>query len=886
MAEMDSSHQSYRDPYKSEVTHIQWTDAEMRSKVLSNVTYSLHLNLAKGTHYTGRITITFDCLSVPNLLWLDFTSEALYSFSINSTPCVPVWEHSHLHLPDLHLGPNTVSLLFTNTYSRDGTGIHHFTDPADGEEYIYTQFEAPYAHLAFPCFDQPDLKAVLELTVTAPAEWKVIGNESGETHPWERSSSLIDSIFPSGEYKLHVFRPTKRISTYLFAVCAGPYAEWKMEENEAGVPLGLYCRQSLAKYCTPERIFRWTVNGFLFYTRFFGVDYPFGKYDQVYAPEFKFGAMENVGCVTYRDDYVFRDEPSPVLLAGVCNTFLHEMAHMWFGNLVTMKWWEDLWLNESFATYISHVCQDRQLHSEFPTVWNNFLTRKGRGYSADQLSTTHPISVRINHTGETETIFDGISYSKGSSVLKQLHYLLGNDVFTSSLQEYIQSNLYKNTTYQDLISVISKHAKNAKIEVDVESWSDMWVKAAGLNQIEASFEAKNGKISRFVIRQSAVLAQFPTLRTHKILVELYDEEMRAMWSGPLVVQAREETEFKELVGKKTPSCVILNAEDHGFVKVVVDPVSLPFLQTHLTSLPSSLTKQVTLRAIWDMVRDTRFSGVQFIDLVVNIVKQETDLTICNYLLELAVAAIGDYLPQGMVKKTYASKVFEAVVGRMNRSQSSQETILFQKRLLSLLCHPCDILRAKDWLVTGTTGIPHFSLGQTDRWRILAAYSSLSPSAFPLISQELLSDNTSSGRNFALMCEASLPIPTLKDTIWKRITHEASKYSNYELEYLTRGFNHWSQGWLTQPYCEVYADMVGEVVSRVEKELGRIVVTGLIPSYAEDERVLAVLEELLPKIPRERVDLVRKFREEIDILKRVSQGKLLSYRHIYSLSIVG
>lgn len=872
----------FSDPFRAEIAHIQEEDAKGRFALVSNLSYTLVLNLAKGSRYSGRATITFDCSAAAPQLWLDFTADQILYFAVNRESSQPRWERSKLHLPALVEGQNSVIVHFTNSYGHDGTGIHHFTDVADGEEYVYTQFESPYAHLAFPCFDQPDLKATLDLTVVAPASWKVIANERGEIQEWHRTSSLLDDILPDGQYKQHVFRQTKRISTYLFAVCAGPYAEWRNDSNDSGVPLGLYCRKSLERYCNPDRIFRWTINGFQFYSQFFGVPYPFNKYDQVYVPEFKFGAMENVGCVTYRDEYVFRDQPSAVMLARVCNTFLHEMAHMWFGNLVTMKWWEDLWLNESFATYISHVCQARQLQSEFPNVWNDFLSGKGWGYNTDQLSTTHPISVKVNHTGETETNFDGISYSKGSSVLKQLHYIIGDDVLKSSLQEYIQTNQYKNTVYQDLISIISKHAKKAGVPVDVDHWSDLWVKTAGLNQLEASFQTANGKITHFAIKQTAVSPQHATLRPHKILVELYSEDMSILWKGPLIVQPQAETVFADFVGSPAPSCVLLNAEDHDFAKIVVDPVSQPFLQTHISAIPSSLTKQVIIRAMWDMVRDSRYSGVEFIDLVVNLVKSETDLTICNYLLELSISAMTYYLPGGMAKKIYASKVFSVVIDRMKRASDETEAIIFQKKLLRLLLHPYDILRAKEWLLSGETGLPFFTLGQNDRWTILAAYSAISPLARELVAEEAKRDNTSAGHNFKLYCDGLYPDPTSKEEIWRQLTTETSKFSNYELEYMCSGFNHGSHIWLLHPYYYRYSEMVPRLLGAVDKELGRIVVTSLLPAFAEDEMVIKLIDEVLPIVPEDRVDVTRALKEERDDYMRLSKGRALSYKRLYEL----
>lgn len=865
---------------KAEAAHIIASDAQNRSHLLSSLTYKLTFFLAKGTRYACKAQISFLCKQENAPIWLDFTGEEIHYFAVNGLLQAPLYQHSKLHLPGLFLGQNTVSVHYVNRYGHDSTGFHHFTDVADGQEYLFTQFEAAYAHTVFPCFDQPDLKAVLELCVIAPQEWRVIGNEPAISSNWTRNEGLLEAIMGESVCKQHNFQPTKPISTYLYAICAGPYVEYRHDSNDLGIPLGIYCRQSLAQDCDYERYFRWTLQGLHFYNEFFGVPYPFAKYDQVLVPEFESCAMENVGCVVYTDDYIYSDQPSAVMLADAADSFLHEMAHMWFGNLVTMQWWDDLWLNESFATYISQVCRSSYLSAEFPHIWNDFLSLKAWGYSTDQLVTTHPISLRVENTGETETNFDGISYSKGSSVLKQLHFILGDEVFRSAIREYIQRNQYGNTVFDDLISVISKHAKMANLGINIEEWAETWVKTAGLNQLQACFQAENGKITHFSILQSAVLPAHPTLRPHKLILELYGPHMSLIWNGPVHIHPQSETFFPQFTGLPAPICVLLNAEDHAFAKIMLDPVSLDYLQTHIYSIPCSLTKQVTIQAIWDMVRDCKYVSIDFVALVIKGIKQEKDIVICNYLLDLGNQAIEDYLPMGMAQEQWAGRVFKAVIERMRRTKTQEEVLILQDQLWGLLWHPRDIIAAKNWVLAGTTGIPYFKLGQTDRWMVLEAYATISELAKDLVSEELQRDNTSTGQNSALKCQGSYPDPCSKHSTYQKLTTQTSNFSNFQLQSLAQGFNCSRHTWLSTPYLSLYSQTVLGLIGTVDRELSRIVAEYLLPKYAEEEEVIGVIGELLREVPEERVDIVRELREQRDELGRRLKCRELAAKRIY------
>ena len=331
------------------------------------------------------------------------------------------------------------------TYSNTGEGLHRFVDPVDGEVYLYSQFETADAKRMFACFDQPDLKATFDIMVTAPLDWRVISNgATGHVHG-------------EGDAHAHTFVTTPRMSTYLVALIAGPYAHWSdtYSDEHGDIPLGLYCRKSLAEFMDDERLFTQTKQGFGFYHNNFGVPYAFGKYDQLFVPEFNAGAMENAGAVTFLEDYVFRSKVTRASYERRAETVLHEMAHMWFGDLVTMQWWDDLWLNESFATFASVLCQAEA--TEFTEAWTTFANvEKSWAYRQDQLPSTHPVAADIPDLAAVEVNFDGITYAKGASVLKQLVAYVGLEEFLAGLRDYFRDHAFGNATFGDLLGALEK----------------------------------------------------------------------------------------------------------------------------------------------------------------------------------------------------------------------------------------------------------------------------------------------------------------------------------------------------------------------------------------------------------------------------------------------
>jgi len=409
-------------------------------------------------------------------------------------------------------------------YVTDCQGVHYFHDQQDGTEYVYSELETNFCHIWFPCFDQPDLKARYELLAAVTQDWTVIStckNLPIVTPESEGYGKTIDyfglnkdsAMFQTfGASKFHVFQFEKSppISTYIYSVVAGPFVEFHPEPESVDpkVPMRVFCRKSLAKYLERQKEdwFRVTREGIRYYSEMFDTPYPFSKLDQVFAPDYNMGAMENVGCVLYRDQYVRRDEEwTQVRKENIYNTILHEISHMWFGNLVTMKWWDDLWLNESFANMISYMCQDEAKGLEDLTLsWNIFIDENFNGLATDQKDTSHPIATDCKTTSDAEDIFDGISYGKGASFLHQLVFFFGKDMLKEGLKTYFQKYSFKNTELKDFITEMEQAAKKMGLdkEINFVEWTDQWLKTPGCCEIKLDYSADDqGKITKIQVQQ-------------------------------------------------------------------------------------------------------------------------------------------------------------------------------------------------------------------------------------------------------------------------------------------------------------------------------------------------------------------------------------------------
>ena len=528
-------------------------------------------------------------------------------------------------------GEHELTVVAVCRYSRSGQGLHRFVDPVDDRTYLYTQFESSDARRVYGCFEQPDLKARFTLSVVAPQDWEVVSN-----------GHLLDRE-PAGEGFVRArFSETEPISTYLTAVVAGHYASVRSRYSAlAGeLPMALYCRRSLLEHLDADQIFAVTTDGFDVFETQFGYPYPFGKYDQVFVPEYNGGAMENVGCVTFRDEYLFRSRVTAASYSRRQDTILHELSHMWFGDLVTMRWWDDLWLKESFATWASNFAVS-ELAEDQTAVWARFLHGfKTNAYRGDQLPSTHPVAADIPDLEAVESNFDSITYAKGGSVLVQLVGYVGREAFLDGLRSYFAEHAFGNTSLADLLGSLQEASGR-----DLSAWSAQWLEQPGVNLLAAELAVADGRVTAATIRQTAH-PSWPTLRDHRLVLGLYRlVDGRLQREDRLEVEVRgAETDVAALVGREQPDLLLLNDEDLTYAKVRLDRRSTRTALDALPTLVDPLARAVVWQALWDACRDAELTAHAYVDLVLRGVSAESDATVVTNLLGQAALAVGSYTP--------------------------------------------------------------------------------------------------------------------------------------------------------------------------------------------------------------------------------------------------
>ncbi len=576
--------------------------------------YVLSLDLdTQAAEYAGHLRLSFHLASARLPLTLDFSGGCVRTLSVNGESCAVDHNGAFLTIPAgvLRMGGNTVEVAYTQAYDEGGAGLHRLTDDADGRVYVYSHFEPYDANRVFPCFDQPDIKGRFELTVTAPADWVVV------------SAVRERSVTADGDRKRWQFPVTPRISTYLFSLHGGPY---QVHEDRAGdIPLRLLTRRSMAAHVDADQWFGLMKTGFAWFQDYFAVPYPYDKYDSIVVPDFNIGAMENVGAVTYSEAYVSRGEPTRRDARRLADVVLHEMSHMWFGNLVTMPWWDGLWLKESFATYMAQKASDEA--AGFAEVWHAFcIEAKERARRADMAVTTHPVDVPVPDTRDAFAQFDAITYNKGASALAQLAHYVGADAFRDGVRAYLAGHAGGTATLADLVDALA-----AATDRPLDGWIDEWMQRSGMSTLRVRMTIDDGRIAAFAIEQQATDAQ-PTLRRHRIQVALYRSgpDGRLVADAPLpVTVAGPLTDVPDLVGRPAPDLVCPNAGDWGFAAFDPDPVTLSHLPARLGEVPEPLQRSLFLQALWDRLREGRLSIDDFLTVSVERLETDSDELVCR-----------------------------------------------------------------------------------------------------------------------------------------------------------------------------------------------------------------------------------------------------------------
>ncbi|MFD7085495.1 aminopeptidase N [Streptomyces sp. NPDC059918] len=821
-------------------TNLTREEAQQRAKLLTVDSYEVELDLSgaqEGGTYPSVTTVRFRSAEAGET-FIDLVAPAVHEVVLNgkSLDVAEVFRDARIALNHLAAGPNELRVVADCAYTNTGEGLHRFVDPVDEQAYLYTQFEVPDARRVFASFEQPDLKATFQFTVTAPEGWRVISNS-----PTPGAADVKDNVWR--------FAPTPRISTYITALIAGPYHSVHSSyegPNGQSVPLGIYCRPSLAEFLDADAIFDVTRQGFDWFQEKFAYDYPFAKYDQLFVPEFNAGAMENAGAVTIRDQYVFRSKVTDAAYEGRAETILHELAHMWFGDLVTMEWWNDLWLNESFATYTSVACQASAEGTKWPQAWTTFAnSMKTWAYRQDQLPSTHPIMADIRDLDDVLVNFDGITYAKGASVLKQLVAYVGTDAFFQGVQAYFKAHAFGNTRLSDLLGALEKTSGR-----DLTAWSKAWLETAGINVLRPRIEtAADGTITAFTVSQEAPALPAgakgePTLRPHRIAIGLYDLD-----GGKLVRTDRIEldidgelTEVAQLVGRARPAVVLLNDDDLSYAKVRLDEVSLENVTAHLGDFTESLPRALCWASAWDMTRDGELATRDYLALVLSGIGKESDIGVVQSLhrqVKLAVDLYADpaWREQGLATWT------EAALEHLRGAEPGSDHQLAWARAFAATARTEGQLTFLSALLDGAAEVEGLVVDTELRWAFLERLVSTGVLGDAAIDAELERDRTAAGERHAATARAARPTAEAKAEAWASLV-ESADLPNAVQDAVIGGFVQTDQRELLAPYAEKFFAVVKDIWDNRSHEIAQQIAVGLYPSLQVSRETLAATDAWL------------------------------------------
>ncbi|WP_019748565.1 aminopeptidase N [Rhodococcus erythropolis] len=781
--------------------NLNRSEVAERSRTIDVTGYRVELDLrsaADSAAKTFSTVTTIDLTSSAESTWLDFIGAAVDSVEVDGASIPVEYDGSRIVLRGLG-GSNVVRVAAHGHYSRSGEGLHRFVDDADDQTYLYTQYEPADARRVFACFEQPDLKAPFTFEVTAPDGWEVLSNQ-----PATRTLSV------DGAQRV-TFAPTLPISTYITAIAAGPYhrvaSSWS--RGELTVELGALCRASLAPHLDADNVFDITRQGLDFYAQHFDYPYPFGKYDQIFVPEYNLGAMENPGLVTFTEAYVFRGTATDEQHQRRANTILHEMAHMWFGDLVTMVWWDDLWLKESFADFMGSLVSAEA--TRFTDAWVAFaIKRKAWAYLQDQLPTTHPIVADIVDLEAAKLNFDGITYAKGASVLKQLVAFVGRDAFFEAARRYFKAHAFGNTTLVDLLDVLAETSGR-----DVREWARIWLQTTG--------------VSTLSLDGTALVQTDP--RPHRLAVGIYDYNE----SGDLVRTERVEldiTESRTSVDLPPGALTLLNDEDLTYAKVRLDAESLSTVEASLDRVSDPLARGVIWSSLWNSVRDAQLSVFRYLDMVERFAPAETDLAILSAILTDAQYAVLHYVPKSL-RPNVSAGWLETTWKALFEAEPESGRQLAWARALSAAAAVNDARAGElrsilDGTCPGPVGL---ALDPDLRWALWIALSATGHASVSDFDGELSKDSTSAGRTAYVRAAASIPDAETKAAAWASATTDAS-LSNDRLDATIAGFRSGTDPSLIEGYAVEYFSSLGKWWSERSIEIARRLVNGLFPA-AED-----------------------------------------------------
>jgi len=833
-------------------------EARRRSQLIATpLASSITLDVTRGEKTFGcRTTLRFRCREPGAQTFVDFLAPSVDGMELNGTALpAAAFDGGRIHLRGLR-ADNELVVTGTGAYQNTGVGLSQTRDPVDGQVYLHTQFESFEAHRVFPCFDQPDLKGRFAFSVQAPRGWEVISN----TAPSGREDRPDATTWS--------FPATLPIPSYITAIVAGPYHV--VRDRHRSIDLGLYCRRSLAQYLDAAEIFEITRQGLDFYEKAFDCPYAFGKYDQLFVPEFSSGAMENAACVTFNESMIFRSRVTEAARERRAETILHEMAHMWFGDLVTMRWWDDLWLNESFATFMAILSQVRA--TRFQAGWTTFANQvKTSARRDDQLPSTHPISADVPDVESVHLNFDAITYQKGASVLRQLVAWVGEANFLRGCHAYFKTREFANAELRDFLRALEQTSGR-----DLRAWSKEWLETPGLNTLRPAIathpSGQAETITAFAIEQEAP-REWPTLRSHRLGVGLYD-----LKDGTLARRryleldaAGARTDIPALAGERLPDLVLLNDGDLAYAKIRLDDRSLETIAAHLAALPDSLARALCWSAAWDMVRDAMLPARRFQPLVAGNIQGETEIAVLQSLLEEYASAIYVYGDPGRRDAALAELAALALRSLEGAPPGSDFQLAWARAFIGAARSP-DHVRTVLGLLDGAVSYPGLQVDTEFRWSLVQALAAIGAAGDDVIGAELERDPTDIGRRHAEAARALQPRPQAKSRAWALITEDPSQPLAM-LRAIMRGFQHPEQERLLEPYVPRYFQALDPIWRQRNIEVALAFARLMYPRVVIGDRVVQLTSAAIDTSgtpgPIRRVLL-----EERDLMQRAIRGRAL------------
>ncbi len=843
-------------------TNLTRAEATARAAVVTVQSYEVELDLTtSATTFGSRTTVRFDA-TPGSSTFLDFVGGTVTGLTLNGVELdgPASYDGFRIALPEL-AAQNEVVVDGTGTYMNTGEGLHRFVDPVDQEVYLYSQFEVADCRRMFAVFDQPDLKATFRFTVTAPAHWQVV---SGQPTP-EPTPATAMWTDPSGAQRptaTWAFTATPVMSSYITALVAGPYDVVRDSVTARGgeVPLAIYCRKSLREHLDADNIFDCTKRGFEFFEKEFDCAYPFEKYDQIFTPEYNMGAMENAGCVTINEVYVFRSKVPDALVERRALTILHELAHMWFGDLVTMKWWNDLWLNESFAEWASTVCQAEA--TQWNEAWTTFsILEKTWAYDQDQLSSTHPIVAEIRDLEDVESNFDGITYAKGASVLKQLVAYVGRDAFVQGLRSYFAKHAWGNTTLADLLAELAAASGR-----DLDQWSAQWLSTAGVNTLTPKVTVdESGTITSFVIEQTAIDAQ-PTLRAHRLAVGSYERQGDA-WVRVNRVEVDVDgpsTSVDALVGTRHTGVLLVNDDDLAYAKIRLDEQSLAAVIDAPTGF-DSLPRALVVGALWDMTRDAQLRARDMVSVLQSLAGTEDN----SGLLRMYIASLRQLTELYVspdAQDDVRAQVTATLRGLAQQAAPGSDAQLQLLQAFTTYASSADDVAYVKGLLDGSTELDGLVVDQDLRWALLSSLVAAGAAGESEIVAEDERDGTATGKERAAMARASIPTAESKAATWQRLIEDTT-VPNQTISSLARGLQRTHDRSLLQPYVEKYFAMLNDLWASRTFHIASTIAELSFPMALASSDLLARTQQWLDGNPDASAGLARVVAEHRDAVQR-------------------